>query len=406
MIYFKNVELAEKYHVSLGTVRNWIRAAAENKLALTLHTEGERMFIANTSSNLAVIEQLVSKGKKYRNTKAAKEVAPRAEFYKLYNQAQIYDIVNNLETHHEVPRQYNYFGGGANNWDRYSQKLASEVTPNVLTRTIELLGDNRSYLDKLLASYKRVNVVDIGPGNAFPARDLLGHLLDQKKLGRYIAVDISSVMIEIARRNIGQWFNHKVPFEGFQADITHERFGSLLAEEYLQDGNETISLILFLGGRRVNKKKTDGAFETINDSMNRHDLLVYTDKLDSEASRNYFDFNPGADASRLAPNHRFIFDLLNIDESFYDVERGFDQRRGHRYIRVRLKVALRINFSFDIGEHSVELEKGETILLWRAWEVSAQDIIDQQERTDFHVLQASQSEDQGYILTVSRVKAE
>ncbi len=140
--------------------------------------------------------------------------------------------------------------------------------------------------------------------------------------------------------------------------------------------------------------------------MNRHDLLIYSGKLDSETNRNYFDFNPDADTSRLAPNHRFIFDLLDIDESFYDVERGFDQRKGHRYIRVRLKVALRINFSFDVGEHPVELEKGETILLWRAWGVSAQDIVDQQERTDFHILHASQSEDQEYILTVSRVKAE
>ncbi len=256
MIYFKNVDLAEKYHVSLGTVRNWIKSAMDGKMELTLHSAGGRAYVANTTSNIAIIEQLASEGKKYRNSKAAKIVTPQPQFYKLYNQAQIYDIVTNLENHHEVPRQYNYFGDGADNWDRYSRRIAAETTPNTLTRTIELLADNRSYLDKLLAGYKRVNIIDIGPGNAFPAKDLLAYLLKQGKLGRYIALDISSVMIEIARRNVKQWFGDKVCFEGFQADITYERFGFLLAEEYLQDGGNTVNLVLTCASQTVLLKQS------------------------------------------------------------------------------------------------------------------------------------------------------
>lgn len=407
MIYFKNTELAKKYHVSLGTVRNWIKAAAEGQLELTLHQQDDRTYIANTDSNIAAIEQLVSDNKKYRNSKSAKIVAPQAEFYRLYNQAQIYDIVTNLEMYHEIPRQYNYFGGGASNWNRYMQRFVSEDGATQPTMTATLFERNRSYFDDLLAKYKRVNVVDIGAGNAMPVRGLLAHLLAQKKLGRYIALDISTEMIKIARTNIEKWFNDQVNFEGYESDINYERFGNLLAEESLSAGAEdTVNLVLFLGGTPGNLRNPDGAFRIIHDSMRPNDLLVYTGKLDTEASRRYFDWNVEPSTTRLAPNHRFILDLLNIDPSFYDIEMGFDERNRQRFVRVRLKVSLAIRFEFDAGERVLEFSKGETILLLRAWGVTAYDVWRVFDRNDFYTLHSTQTEDRQYILTVSRVKAE
>src|SRR5688572_32898613 len=100
MLYFKNVELAEKYHISLGTVRNWIDAARDGKLDLALHTKDDKVYVANTAGNVLAIERLVQGGKKYRNTKAVKTVEPKPEFYTLYSEDQIYDIITNLEIHH------------------------------------------------------------------------------------------------------------------------------------------------------------------------------------------------------------------------------------------------------------------------------------------------------------------
>jgi hypothetical protein len=59
-------------------------------------------------------------------------------------------------------------------------------------------------------------------------------------------------MIDIARRNIEQWFKGAVPFEGLELDITHERFGNILAGDYLKKGDpKTANLVLFLGARRT-----------------------------------------------------------------------------------------------------------------------------------------------------------
>lgn len=408
MLYFKNPELAKMHHVTLRTVLNWIEAAKQGKLDLTLHTEKDKSYIANTARNTAAIKQLVEERRKYRNTRAVKVVTPRPEFYKLYTEAQVYDIVANLEIHHEIPRQYNYFDGGAGNWDKYAQRLAQEDAPNVLTRTHDLLNTSGSYLESLLKGHKRVNVVDIGVGNALPVKSLLADLLKKGVLGRYIAIDISSAMLEIAERNIAKWFDGKVHFEGYELDFNYDRFANVLAEEYLSENSEdTVNLVLVLGGTFSNLRKPDGAFKVVHDSMGLNDILVHTDKLDSETSRRFFDFNYNISGNTpLAPNHRFIFDLLNIDDSFYDVEMGFDERIRQRYIRVRFKLALKIQFDFSVGRRVVELNKGDQVLLWRAWVSSALDIINQFDRNDFYMLHSSQTEDQEYILTVSRVKCE
>lgn len=405
MLYFKNVELAERYHISLGTVRNWIEAAQGGKLDIILHTKEGKLYIANTASNIEAIEQLVEEGKKYRNTKAVKMVTPRPEFYKLFTQQQIYDIVTNLEIHREIPRQYNYFDGGAKHWDQYVQRMDEENAPNNLNMTRRLLDLNQDYVDDLMSQYQRINVVDIGAGNAFPVKHLLTHLLDQDKLGRYIAIDISPEMLRIAEKNVNKWFGGRVAFEGHELDITRDRFASILAGDYIKNSSKhTGNLILFIGGTLQNFRKRDVPLQVINDSMGTNDLLLHTQKLDSEKARRYFDFNFDPSTATLSPNHRLIFDLLNIGEQFYTVEMGYDPSDRQRYIRIRLKVALNMRFKFDDGEREIDLDKGVAILLWRASHDSSLDLINQFDRNDFYVLQSSQTQDQDYLLTVSRVK--
>jgi uncharacterized SAM-dependent methyltransferase len=405
MLYFKNPELAKMHHVTLRTVLNWIEAAKQGKLDLTLHTEKNKSYIANTARNTAAIKQLVEERRKYRNTRAVKVVTPRPEFYKLYTEAQVYDIVTDLEVHHEIQRQYNYFDGGAGNWDKYAQRLAKEKELNLLTATVALVDKNLHYIDDLLLKYKRINVLDIGVGNALPVRPLLEHLVENNRLGRYAALDISAEMLKIAKNNISTWFNGQVEFESYELDINYDRFANILAEEYLGE-EDTANIVLVLGGTLCNLRKPDGALRTIHDSMGVHDYLIHTQKLDTETSRRYFDFNSTPGKTTLASNHRLIFNLLNIDESLYDVEMGYNEQERVRYISIKLKVALKIKFSFTVGERTLEFNKGESILLWRYIQQSSLDVINQLDRNDFYMLHSSQTEDQEYILTVSRVKCE
>jgi len=404
MKYFKHAEVERDYHVSLKTVHNWIDSAKQGKLELQLHNEKNKTYIANTPRNVTVLTQLVENGRKYRNGRATKEITPKAKFYDIYNEHQIYDIVSNLEIHHEIPRQYNYFNGGANSWDVYAERLTAEEEPNLVNSTISLLDINQGYIDNLLAEYKSVNIVDIGVGNAYPVKALLSRLLEQDKLGRYIAIDISTTMLDIAKNNVQKWFGGKVQMETYEHDINYDRFSDLLLDEYTKkDAKDTVNLILLLGGTLSNMRTPDAGYKVIHDSMGINDLLIHTTKLDTEATRRYFDFDLKPGETNLAAIHGVVVDMLNIHRSYYTVEMGFDAVHKQRFEQIRLNVALDIKFQFKHGEYIVRLNKGDAVLTWRGLQQTAADVNEQFSRNDLYLLHSSQTHNREYILTVSRV---
>lgn len=404
MQYFRKAELAEKFHISEKTVTNWVKETEQGKLALELYQEKGRARIANTTNNIVLMKQLVEVRKKYRNTRGIKLVTPQPIFYELFTVQQILDIISNLDIRREIPFQYGYFDGGADYWDEYAQRLASEKIPNFLTSTVEQLTLSQAYLDHLTDRHRRINIVDIGPGNALPVQTLLQRILNKGKLGRYIAIDISPTMLRIAQRNIKRWFGAKIVFEAHQADINYDRFTELLVRDALS--TNTVNIVLALGGTFANLRSPDGALKIIHDSMNRDDILIYNLKLDSEAARHYFDFGIGSRKEALDAKAKMLLDALNIDESFYDVEMGFEPVPKERYIRIRLKVELTISFIFDSSECKLNFKKNETIMLWRYWHQDVNDVLGQLRRNNFDVLQSSLTEDKAYLLTVSRVRSE
>ena len=409
MKYFKHSDLVTRYHVSLKTVHNWIDAAKQGKVELRLHEEKGRTYIANNPANISVLVKLSENGKKYRNSLHHKDVTPKSSFYETYSRRQILDIIHGLDIHREIPLQYNYFNEGASSWDKRATRQQHE--PSTLSSTIELLHNNLGSIDFLLKGRRRVNVIDIGVGNALPVRELLAHLLERGVLARYIALDISSEMLRIAERNVSEWFGDKVKFEGHIRDISYERFDDLLVDDMLGgEAEETVNLALLLGATPVNFRSPVDILKTIYGSMGQDDLIVYTLKPDTEMSRGYFDFHneQGKDASPkvgdvLAGLHS-VLDELSIEESLYNVEMGFDEIKRMRYVRLRLKIALTISFVFDQGQRDVQLEKGDAILLWRAWHLTPLEIISDFEKVGFTLLQSSLTKDRQYLMTISGVE--
>lgn len=411
MQYFKHSELADQYHVSLKTVHNWIGAAKDGKLDLQLHEAKSGTYVSNTAENSRVLQALAEKGKKYRNSLHHKIVRPSAEFYKIYTRRHILDIINNLNVYREIPRQYGYMDEGAFNWDNWLKRLANEDTSNLLKGTMQLLHDNLTAIDRLIEEDRKVNIIDLGVGNAFPVKELLEHLLEKGVLNRYIAIDISEAMLTIAEKNIHKWFGGKVAFEKYARDMTHERFDDLLVNDMLnEDAEKTINIVLLLGATTNNFRSFGDCFNVSYGSMSKNDLLIHTNKLDTETSRRYFDFSsepssnvqPGM--SKLAPSHKYILDLMNIDESLYDVEAGFDEKNYMRYIRIRMKQAITLEFHFEDILRKVSLEKGDIVLLLRYWHLSAQELVSELENTGFMLLHSSLTKDRQHFLSISGVE--
>ena len=406
MKYFRNTELAKLYNVSEKSVRNWIDAALEGKLDLQLYKENDRTFVANTSKNTLLIEELVVKGKKYRNSRGFKMVRPSQKFYELYTEEQIFDIISNLEVHREIPHQYSYADGGAESWDHYTQKLLKEGSLNSLTNTIQLLSMTQDYLFNLVQEYERINIIDIGVGNCLEIRALIENLCREKTVGRYICLDVSKTMLKIAQRNLTEWFGDQFQIEGYVRDIHYDRFNDLLsADAFGKDADTTANIVLFLGGTISNFREPERGLGTIQDSMGKNDFLITSKKLDTESSRRYFDFTVTPDD--IVHDFRdFCLELLNLDKSFYTVEQFFDKEAMCRKRQVRLNVAVSIEFQFGDKQKTIEFNKGEAILLWRASHQNAIEAFQQLDNSGFNTLQATRSKDtaQEYVQFISQVK--
>lgn len=401
MLYFKNVELSEIYHVSEGAVRRWIEGARQGRLDLQLYEHNGRDHIANTAKNKRIIEGLIARNKKF--SKAHKVTTPNSVFYSLYTPRQIIDIAVNLDMHREIPLQYDYFGEGAQWFDAYSHRLWEEQEANALTATVDLLGANADNLRSLLGGYERVNVIDIGVGNGLPVKELLTHLAyDEDILGRYIGIDISADMLKVAEQNLNSWLQG-IEFEGHVRDITFERFDDLLINE---DPSTTANIVLLLGGTINNFKWPDEVLRVIYHSMGRNSLLVTARKLDTPDSRRYFDFHAGQELPRLSRNHTLMLSHLGINESMYEVEQGYDDEKHMRFIKIILKVDLVINFTINNKKRPVYIQRGESILLWRAWHQNTFEVIEQLRNNGFTLEATCTTPDESFLLTISRARRE
>lgn len=403
MKYFRNTELAKIYNVSEKSVRNWIQAARDGKLNLELHEKDGKFWVANTRENVALLETQVERGKKYKNRRSLKILKPDSDFYEYYNQKQILDIISSLTIHHEIPTQYSYVNGGADYWDRYANRLASEEAPNILTQTVRLLDISADAIDSHTNHHQKINIVDLGPGNGLPIKNTIQRVLDEGRLNRYIAIDSSQEMLNILEANIKKWFNGKVNFEGHVIDFSHQRFDDIFADDYsVNDDEIPINLVFLLGGTLSNFKSPRQTLETINQSMGPNDLLIYSAYLDTPNTRRYFDFNTDQPNQKL--RSELILGKLGIDDDLYDIKQAYDEEKHARIGGFVPKVDLLIEFKLANGVRRVELQKNQLYLFWRHWHRNTVGMIEQFDENGFELLQATKSSDQQYLVLITKVK--
>ncbi|HSW79984.1 MAG TPA: L-histidine N(alpha)-methyltransferase [Candidatus Saccharimonadales bacterium] len=402
MKYFKNTELAEQFHVSEKSVRNWIDASQAGKLDLQLYEVNGRSYIADITKNINVIKELVTRGEKYKNKRGYKVVSPRPEFYELFDAKQIVEIISSINFRKEIPMQFNYVNAGADAWNDYANRLDSEESANILKSCRELLESNLDSLDRLIGNYKRVNIIDLGVGNALPVKGLLQHFIEKGLLNRYIGIDLSKNMLDIAEGNLVSWFGNKPKFEFYERDFTHDEFGDILADDYMQNKDIPINLILLFGGTIGNFAVPDDVLRIINRSMQPDDLFICELKLDTPNSRQFFDFySKPSQVPTLARHHRTTINLLNLDESMYDVVFKYDEAKNERFIGAKLKIDVSIKIHLNSVEHLIKLHKGDTIQVFRYRHLNAAGVNSLFHKNGFEVLQTSQSRDYEYFLSIA-----
>jgi uncharacterized SAM-dependent methyltransferase len=409
MKYLKNTELAEMYKVSEDTITNWVKAARQKKINLQVVEEGKRTYIVNNPYNHVILKNLSEKAKKYKNRKRLKIVTPKEEFYKVYGERQIIDIISNLEINKEIPHKYAYFNGGAHWFDAYAQRVSQEDGPSTLKKSIEALDFDTEYIYSLIRKYKKVNVIDIGPGNSLPVRKFIDFLLSKDKLRKYIAVDISPEMLKVSEKNLRSWFGKDFPFEGHVRDINVDSIQELLFTNTHfseREDQSYINLVFFIGSTIENQRKYDESLHTIKNSMGKHDLLLLGQVLDSDTSKMHLAFSAKERSTQNSDLGLIltVVDFLNISDDMYEVYRYYDPEERARIISIALKFDVDIKFETKSFKQTVSISSKDEVIVFRHNHHTGIEVINTMNDIGFDLLHATTSSSADQIHVISKIR--
>jgi uncharacterized SAM-dependent methyltransferase len=410
MRYYKNSNLSKIYKVSEDTIARWIKSAEEKNLNLQIYSKSNRSYILNTSQNHTILAELAEKSRKFKNKRYLKSVTPKKDFYNIYNDHQIIDIIKNIELYREIPLTYIYFGKGAKKWDEYYKRNLEHGLNVACSDPDEIFQFNKEYLFSYLKqnAITKVNLIDIGCGNAFPLKNLVNDFLERKLLRKYIALDASIDILQIAKQNLISWFGQTFPFEQYLVDINTDYVSDLLFNNTVDDEKNVINIIFFVGGTIENQHSYDQPLRIIKDSMRPKDLFILHHRLDSPKFRLKFSFDLKKNSFKTNNDLldvNILLNLLNIQDSYYDVERVYDEMQNARLIKAVFKYDIDLTILIKDIKKQIYFQKGESLIFFRFNHHNLNQVIHKLNDIEFSILQLIHSVDEQDVMFILKNKA-
>lgn len=412
MDILKNADIKKKYDISFTTVANWIKEARERKIDLRLVEKDDKFYIEKSLHNIELIEELIETRRVYKSRDERVELEPSKEFYEQFDEKQITDIILTLENQKEIPHKFAYFKKGAEVWDAYAKTSVEERIANPVTNTIEMLEDSFSFITKNIGTGEKLNLVDIGVGNAYPVKDFISKLLEQDLINKYIAIDISADMIEVARSNIKNWFGEAINFKSYVRDVSQETIHDILMLEALDNQHEVINLAMFLGSTVENQRNWKMTLYSLANALSPRDVLMLGQTLDTKGSRLNFEFKYKEGQEKISNPNDFYKDWqemiipqqLGFKTEMYLIEKTYIPEYSTRTLQLNLLKDVSINFQYRGYIKKVNFIRGDKITLWKHKQHSREEVMqvlgDLSLDTPFHTT----SKDQAQILTVSKFR--
>lgn len=355
MKVYKNIILAKKLGVAPSTITLWIDNALEgkNNLELYEYSKGKFRVIANKRNDLE-LQKLKEKNQKYIPHEFSQIVEPEAEFYKIFNEEEIVEIINSLVTKREIPMKFAYKKYGADYWNQHITKNVENGTYSYTNIDISLLDSCLDYFNKKTKDFQKINVIDIGPGNALPIKDFLGKIKKTGKLAKYIAVDISEQMLKIAKENVQTWYPD-LKILTYLRDVEKQDLASILLKN---SDNQTINLCFLIGGTIGNFKNEYHALNNLRNSLGENDQLIIANEIYWDLDEKAFNYDIYNEYGRL---FTWLPKLLNIYKETDELKKEFDLESG--------LIAYYFNsakmFTLKILNREIKIEKGLAIKVFR-----------------------------------------
>lgn len=307
-----------------------------------------------------------------------------------FTKRQESELITAIKGRGEIPHKFLYLDEGAYEWAKVARQRSGGARGGINTLEQNLLAKRAKDFLETCSDVEKLNLVDLGPGDGEPIFPIIDELQKLKIPFRYVPVDISQEMLNIASRTL------KGKVKGLEIkpvllDFEHGSFPDIVYD-LKRDGSS--NLLLFLGSTIGNFSDMHRILSNFRDSMTSEDFLLTGVQL-----VNYSKIN-------LILSH---YKEKDVGGLCYTVPEKIGMRRGNldwesswneKNHQVEVRVKLKEDTLVTVGKEKFTLDKGEEILLVRSVKFTESYFTELFQKSGFRNELLTTNSDQSYALSM------
>ncbi|MBD2164217.1 L-histidine N(alpha)-methyltransferase [Calothrix membranacea FACHB-236] len=326
-------------------------------------------------------------------------VEPNSKFYSIFSKKEVLELIQALEIRREIPLKYSYKGRGAKIWNNYYQKYITPQWYRTSNVEIDLLNNNFEYLNGSYQNCNQVNIIDVGAGNSYPAKKLISRLTKLNKINQYIALDISSELLEVSKANFIKWFP-SIKFNSATVDIETSPIPSKLWQAS-NSQDDIANIFLHLGVTIGNHQDRISSLQNFRKSMSKNDLLVFTNEIG--ANSQWDGKARGGCKYHVEELYTWIKNKVGISAEDCELIRKYDLKTDSITANIKFHRNYTVNFN-ELGiNKKFEVVKDEEITIWRHHKYEMPELLKELEQAGLQLVHSSCNKYFSHIMVICRI---
>lgn len=304
----------------------------------------------------------------------------------MFNKRQEAELITSIQGRGEIPLKFAYLDEGYKNWEAIAKKrLNGGINLSEYTLLQKRVKD-------FLASFEnktKINVIDLGCGDGSPIMPILDELSNQGIKFRYIPLDISQTMLDLAEKKVKSKYSCEVNKILFDFEL-----GNFSDVTYSLKDNGYSNLLCFFGSTVGNFSDRNRVLTNMRDSMGSDDFLIIGVEM-----TNFSKIN------KLIPHYsgKLIENFLYYTPTRIGViKKGtkFEVNWNDKESQVETWMLLSKNQTIKVGKEIIKLEVDEKILLSRSVKFNEWTFTKLLSDVGFRTEILTTTKDRGYVLSM------
>jgi len=337
-----------------------------------------------------------------KSTSVSRKTQPSSDFYKIFCDTEVLRIIQAIESSREIPLKYFYKGRGSKIWDNFYLKYIIPKWYRSSNVEVELLQEIFGYINHHLEAGQKINIIDVGVGNVYPVKNFITRFNRLDKIEKYLALDISEELLKLSRANFQKWFP-TIEFNSNVLDIEHSCIPSKLFDKNPANSSSSHinNVILHLGVTIGNHRDRMGVWKNFRNSMEKNDLLIFTNELGSSSSwdgkvRGGCDYHAGQ-------IYQWIKDNLGIIDEDCQLVRKYDSEKDSVVANIQFRQNYTLDFSLgEIGK-TIEISAGEEITIWRHHKHQISELIQETQQSGLKLVHYVTNKYSSHVMGVCQI---